>query len=157
MRGHPLTPPPRSPRRRKKENKAPIGPSGHFPQRGKILVIKSSPSGGSTGEAGVGGLFKTVRPSPNPLPQGEGLSVLALAPFRGRGLGEGVTHWPHTHNKQHTRPRTRALLRRRVDHNPRRHRQVETVRPPAHGYLHCNIADRFQFGGEACLFIAHQD
>ena len=39
------------------ENKAPYGPPGHFPQRGKITDGKSSPSGGSTGAAGVGGFF----------------------------------------------------------------------------------------------------
>ena len=36
-------------------NKAPFGPSDHFPQRGKIFFLNSSPSGGSTGEAGEGG------------------------------------------------------------------------------------------------------
>ena len=36
-------------------NKAPFGATRHFPQRGKIGVGKSSPFGGSTREAGVGG------------------------------------------------------------------------------------------------------
>ena len=37
------------------EKQGPFGAPRHFPQKGKINYSKSSPSGGSTGEAGVGG------------------------------------------------------------------------------------------------------